>query len=111
MEENIEKEVKNEENEVVEENKVEEKVENEVSFKDSLLSNLHFIVLLVLGVVCLIISIVKQFDTGISIVFISTVVGSSQLVTFLNKKNKINLICMILWYLVSLLGILQACLA
>ncbi len=100
--------------EVIEENKPENinnetPVENEskTSWKDSLLKHLGHLIIIVVGILGLIISIIKQLDTSLSICLIALGTAGIQLDIYLKNKQKINLICMILWYLVSFLGLLQ----
>lgn len=98
--------------EIVEENKIEtpeniEKSETKSTLKEVLLSQLGNLIIIVIGIFGLIISIIKQMDTSLSICLIALGTASIQLDNYLKNKQKINLICMILWYLVVLLGLLQ----
>ncbi len=102
-------EIKNEEVKVeVEENQEVNNVENEkIDWKNYILSHLANLIVILCGVIGLIVSLIKQLDTSLSICLISTGVAGGQLEAYLKTKNKVNLACMILWYLVTLLGLLQ----
>ena len=105
-EEKKESELTEGENDVIEENKKTFK-----EYKESLINNLGYLLVILVGIVGLITCIIKEMDLSLSECLIGLGVGGSQLSSYLKNKSKVTLVCMILWYVVALLGLLSLFLA
>lgn len=100
-----------EENKVVEVENTELNENNKVNWKIWVLDNLNYLLVILVGVIGLIVSIIKQFDLGLSECLIGLGVAQSQLQSYRKSKSKATLVCMILWYVVAALGLLSMILA
>ena len=88
-----------------------EEVNETPSWKRTFLEYLGYLIVILTGAVGLFISVLKGMDLSLSEAMIGLGVGGLELHLYLKGKKTGNLVGLILWYLVALLGVVSLILA